>query len=365
MPTCLAIGRTAAADPPGLPQDLSPGLSPDDQRHRSTTFYEEVVRPACEQLGLTFVRADRLTEAGLPGEQLQRMVTEADVVIADLGAPDAELAFGLGVRHALGRCTVHVTETADGPSGPAGVTPHIAFPAQSADAAGARRQLIGVLTATVGGLTATVGGQTVPALPAAPAEPCVQTAAEPDEESPGLFDLVVEAEAQMEAITGDMEDVESALADLAAMMELITEDMARVSHPGATMGAKLTVIHRLAQAIDGPADDLEAAAERFAGRMEASMAALRAFLEWAEATPRGEWPEGAEELLTDVAGAPWDMRSAAVAFQEVLSLIDLFAASSRRLRGPARRVGTSLRTIFGSVAVLEELQAAAAKLKGS
>ncbi|MFF2224138.1 hypothetical protein ACFVV7_12570 [Streptomyces globisporus] len=36
-----------------------------------------------------------------------------------------------------------------------------------------------------------------------------------------------------------------------------------------------------------------------------------------------------------------------------------------QLRGPVRRVSASLRAIFRSVAVLEELQVAAAKLKAS
>lgn len=348
MPTCLAIGGTTAAGP----EDSSP----EHWRNRSVTLYEEVVRPVCEQLGLTFLRADRLTEAGLAGEQMLRMVTEADVVIADLGVPDAELVFGLGVRHGLSRCTVHVTERGGG--WPAG-TRHIEFPTHAADTAEARRQLMSVLSETV-------PGEAAPMLPCAQVEPgaWIETA-ESDEESPGLFDLVAEAEAQMEAITGDMADVDSAIADLTAMMELIAEDMVRVSHPGATMSAKLTLINRLAKAIDGPAGDLEAAAEGFAERMEASAAAFRAFLEWTGATPRGEWPEGAEELLTDVVGASWDVQSVAVEFQQVLAVIDMFAASSRQLRGPARRIATSLRTIFRSVAVLEELQVAAAKLKES
>ncbi|WP_069741327.1 hypothetical protein [Streptomyces sp. EN23] len=342
MPTCLAI----ASGPDSC--------SPEDWRRRSVTLYEEVVRPVCEQLGLTFLRADRLTEAGLPGDQLLRMMTDADVVIADLRSPDAELLFGLGVRHGLSRCTVHVTESGGGPAG----APHLSFPAH-ADAAEARRALMSVLAESV-------REEAAPVLPCARAEPGQWIGnAETDEGSPGLFDLVVEAEAQMEALTGDMADVEAALMDLAAMMELLGEDMVRVSHSGGTTSAKLTVIHRLAKAMDGPADELQTAAERFAERMEAGTAALRAFLEWAGATPRVEWPEGSEELLKDFAEAPWDMQSAAVEYQQVLALIDMFAASSRQLRGPVRRVATSLRTIFRSVAVLEELQATAAQLQES
>ncbi|MEU3729731.1 hypothetical protein AB0E81_10010 [Streptomyces sp. NPDC033538] len=105
MPTCLAICTTVTSTDP-------PGTSLPDQRHRSTVIYEDIVRPAYEQLGVVFLCADRLTDAGLPRDRLLRMLTEVDFVVADLGGSDGDLSFGLGMRHALGRPTVHVTEGA-------------------------------------------------------------------------------------------------------------------------------------------------------------------------------------------------------------------------------------------------------------
>ncbi|MEV6424779.1 hypothetical protein [Streptomyces sp. NPDC051662] len=367
MPTCLAIcGTTAAADPSGQ--------SPPGERHRSTVLYEDIVRPACAELGLTFLRADRLTEAGLPMDQLLRMFTEVDVVVADLGGSGAELSFGLGVRHALGRCTVHVTEGTEQLPGP-GTTPRIPFPSHAAETVTARRQLTSVLAEVLGGgsVPSLPGGST-PGPGAEPtagpgAEPTAGPGAEPtaggDEDAPGLFDLVVEAEAQLEAVSGDMADVESAMTDLGEMMGLIGEDMARVSHPGASMNMRMAVINRLAKAIDGPADDLAAAAERFAARMGASADALRAFLEWAANTPRREWPEGAEGVLEQVLTASEEVQDAAGAFQEVVALISMFGSSSRQLRRPSRQISTSLQTIFRSVAVLDELRDLAAALRES
>ncbi|MEU3981131.1 hypothetical protein AB0F77_13580 [Streptomyces sp. NPDC026672] len=350
MPTCLAISGTKTTG------HCSASPSP-ERRHRSTVLYEEVMGPVCEQLGLTFLRADKLAEAGLPGEQLLRMVAEVDIVVADVGEPDAELSFGLGVRHALGRYTVHVTEGTAVLTG-AATTPRIEFPSRSADVVMARRQLMGLLTEVVCGETA------VP-LPALSTAPIAQAAAEHDEEAPGLFEVVVDAEAQLEAMEGHMADVESALTDFTAMMDLIGEDMARVSHPGASMSMKLSVVNRLAKAIDGPADDLESAAKSFAEGMGAAAVALRVFLEWAGNTPRSEWPEGADGVLDDVGNATWDVQAAAVGFQEGMALIDMFGASSRRLRRPVRRISTSFRIIFQSVSVLEELQDMAVALKKS
>ncbi|MFE3547696.1 hypothetical protein ACFXN2_03375 [Streptomyces kronopolitis] len=352
MPTCLALcGTTIATHPPG---QCLPG-----ERHRSTILYEEIVGPVCEQLGLTFLRADRLTGAGLPKDQLLRMLTEVDVVVVDCSRSDADLSFGLGVRHALGRCNVHVTEGTHQFSGP-GMTLHIPFPSHLDDTITARQQLASVLTAE-----ALYGGSS-PSLPAEPIpQPSGEPVAEDDEDVPGLFDLVVEAEAQLEALSGVMADVESAMTDLGEMMELIAEDMARVSHPGASMSMKMVVVKRLAKAIDGPTNDLEAAAERFVERMGAGVGAMRVFLEWADSTPRSEWPEGADGLLEQIVMGPWEVQATAAAFQEGMALIDMFGAASRQLRRPARRMVMSFQAIFQSVSVLEELQSMAVALKES
>ncbi|MBM7168974.1 hypothetical protein JQK87_11205 [Streptomyces sp. G44] len=348
MPTCLALCGT-----PVLPS----GPCPPEERHRSTVLYEDIVRPACEQLGLTLLRADSLTQAGLPRDQLLRMLTEADVVIADLSGFDAELSFGLGMRHALGRCTVHVEGETDQLPAP-GMTQSIQFPTRPDDIVATRRQLTGLLA------TEALHGHSSPSLPAA-ATPATDPKPDPedDEDVPGLFDLVVEAEAHMEALTGDMEDVESALADLGEMMALIGEDMSRTGHAGASAGRKKALVNRLAKALDGPAEELEAAAERFAERMGASVDALRVFLQWASTTPRAEWPEDTEEVLEQVVAAPWEMQAVAGPFREGVALINMFGASSRQLRRPARRITASLQAIFQSVSVLVELQSLAMALR--
>ncbi|MFJ8160452.1 hypothetical protein ACIRBY_05920 [Streptomyces sp. NPDC096136] len=351
MPTCFTIGVTPAASLP------SSGVAP-DRAQRSTIFHEDVVRPTCERFGLTLLRADELMAAGLPTDQLVRLITEADVVIADLDRSAGALSFGLGMRHGLGRCTVHVAERPGSPFAAGGI-PIVEMPSLRAGAQASRRQLGTVLTEVFPEVSQ-VSPQTEPAEQsrAAPRE-------ELDEDAPGLFDLVAEAEAQLEAITDDMDDVESALTDLGAMMELVAEDMVRVSQPGASMGTRLAVVKRLAKAIDGPADELEAAAERFAGRMQAAVIAFGAFLDWTGNTPRGEWPDGVIGLLDQVVGMSGDIKTAADGYQEVMAVMELFATSSRHLRRPVRRIGTSFQTLFRSVAVFESWRDLAEELRGS
>ncbi|MEU7320792.1 hypothetical protein ABZ682_09535 [Streptomyces griseoviridis] len=348
MPTCLAIGAPHVAR-------SSPRPSPAD-RHRSEIFHQDVVRPTCERLGLTLLRTEGIQDAGLTADQLLDLVTGADIVVVEPNGFDGGLSFGLGVRHALGRCTVHVTEGTGTPPGTARLRV-VALPTDADGAVAARRHLTAIFAEAL-------GRETVVSEPIEEAArtPQVPTSGQ-DENAPGLFDLMVEAEAQLEAIEGDMADVESALTDLGAMMELIAEDMARVSHPGASMKMTLAVVNRLARAIDGPAGDLEAAANRFADRMKAASVGFGAVLEWAAAMPREEWPDGFEGVLDDVVTTCSGLQFDSAAFQEILTLINLFGASSRHLRRPARRIGTSFKTMFASMAVLEEWQGTALTLQ--
>ncbi|MCK7624639.1 hypothetical protein MUU72_16285 [Streptomyces sp. RS10V-4] len=327
---------------------------PEVQR-RSALLYEDVVRPVCEHLGLTFLRADSLAEAGLPGDQLLRLLTEVDVVVADLSDPDAELSYGLGMRHALGRYTVHVTQGTGHFPGPGTPVPRIPFPSR-ADIVTVRQQLTGLLEEGM-------SGHSVPSLPVGtPPGPAAEPVAESDEDTPGMFDLLVEAEAQLEAISGDFFDLEAAATDLGEMMALLGEDLARLNHPGAPLSMQMPVIHRLAKAMEGPADDLAAAAERFAERVEASVAAFRTLLEWARSTPRSKWPDSVEGILEQLVRVPLEAQAAAATYQEVMVVIGLFSASSRQLRRPARRINAALRASLRVLSVLEELQGLAATL---
>ncbi|MGA5731966.1 hypothetical protein ACPCI1_25400 [Streptomyces seoulensis] len=355
MPTCLAIGRTTTTPP-------ADRTLPEEQ-HRSAVLYEDIVRPACEQLGLTFLRADRLAEAGLPADQLLRMVTEVDVVVADLsGVSDPQLSFGLGVRHALGRCTVQLTEGTDRfPS--AGTNPRIPFPSHPDGAVSACRTLTRVMATEV---LREDRPSPLPPLPAgSPPQSAQQTVAEANEDGPGLFDLVIEAEAHLEALSDDMADMEAALTDLGEMMGLLGEDMASVGHPGASTSAKMAVLNRLAKAIDGPTDDLEAAAARLAEHMNAGLGAFRAFLDWVADMPRAEWPEGAAEVLEQFAATSFEVQSAASAVDEAVTLIEMCAAVSRQLRRPARRIIKAIRTVLQTGTLLEELHVRAVQLKVS
>ncbi|WP_229869165.1 hypothetical protein [Streptomyces inusitatus] len=180
------------------------------------------------------------------------------------------------------------------------------------------------------------------------------------DDAPGFFDLVAEAEAQMAGITADMADVDSAAADLGAIMELMMEDMVRVSHPGAPANAKLAVLTQMAKVISGPAGELESATERLAQRMSAATIAFDAFMEWTRNTPRSEWSDDLVQMLRHMAEPSCETEPAD--FEEVITLIDSFGASSQHLRVPARRLITSCQNLVQLMAAVAEWRTKAVRL---
>ncbi|MGW3210159.1 hypothetical protein [Streptomyces sp. NPDC001135] len=332
MPTCLALGPAAL-------------------------FHEEVVRPVCEELELSLIRADQLADPSPLGERLVRHLVEEDVVVADLSGGHPSVVLGLGVRHAAGRRTVRLGQAGTVPAG-LGALPAIEFPPLPLGRAEARALLRAALAEELDLPAAPAdGGAAAPDADGAPAVP--------EESGPGVLELAVAAETEMEAMAEDMAMVEAAFQDLAAMGELSAEDMMRATMPGAPMSAQLAAVNRFAKSIEGPSDELEAAAWRLAARMELALGALRAFLEWARDTPRAEWPDTVDPLLDQVIEQTREMREAATAVEEFGPMILWIGRTSSRLRRPSRKIAASLRTLLGILSPFEECERMAYTLKES
>ncbi|MFD0340182.1 hypothetical protein ACFVH0_16080 [Streptomyces sp. NPDC127117] len=361
MPTCFAIG------PAGSARVAADGTV-HTMEQRSTVFYEEVVRPVCERFGLTLVRADEVAGADALSERSLRHLIDDDIVIADLTGGSPEVVYGLGIRHTTGRRTVHLCEAGTAPF-VAGAFPTIEYPALPLGSAEARQALTATLTEGLFGAgplpppaRVALLGATDTAGEAAVGGP-VPFAAE--DEDPGFWDQVAAAEAAMEAVVDDMAEVDAALLDLAAMGELLNEDLLRANLPGTPTSARLAVLNRFAKAIEGPADDLEAASGRFVERMNIAADALSAFLQWARDTPRDEWTDEVDGLLDQVIGTAREVREAAGSVREVEPLIEMLGMASRQLRRPSRKIGASFQAMLTSLAMFDEWESTARALKRS
>ncbi|MEL5956414.1 hypothetical protein AADR41_16875 [Streptomyces sp. CLV115] len=361
MPTCFAIG------PAGSTRVAADGTV-HDMDQRSTVFYEEVVRPVCERFGLTLVRADEVTGADALSERSLRHLVDDDIVIADVTGGSPELVYGLGIRHTTGRRTVHLCEAGTAPF-VSGAFPTVEYPALPLGSAEARQVLATTLAEGLFGAGPLLPPARV-SLPGATGTAGAEAADGPvpftaQDEDPGFWDRVADAEAAMEAIVGDMAEVDAALLDLAAMGELLNEEMLRANLPGTPTSARLAALNRFAKAIEGPSDDLEAASGRFVERMNIAADAMSAFLQWARDTPRHEWTDEVDELLDQVIGTAQEVRQAAGSVREVEPLIQMLGMASRQLRRPSRKIGASFQAMLTSLAMFDEWESTALSLKRS
>jgi nucleoside 2-deoxyribosyltransferase len=87
--------RVFVASPIGTPKSAV--------RKQSDKLLRYVVEPACRDLGLEVIRADKLKQPGRITEQVEKHLNDAAVVIADVTGLNANVMFELGVRAGLQR----------------------------------------------------------------------------------------------------------------------------------------------------------------------------------------------------------------------------------------------------------------------
>ena len=70
------------------------------------TLYEKVVKPTAESKGLQVVRIDELARPGIIFQDIQREISESQVVIAEITAANSNVFYELGYAHALNKPTI-------------------------------------------------------------------------------------------------------------------------------------------------------------------------------------------------------------------------------------------------------------------
>ena len=67
--------------------------------------YNEIIKPAAEELGIKCVRADEIMQSGIIDVEMYKLLLSADIVGADISTSNANAIYELGVRHALKKGT--------------------------------------------------------------------------------------------------------------------------------------------------------------------------------------------------------------------------------------------------------------------
>lgn len=88
---------------------------PEIRKHRqhSDTILNQYVRRALDEQGLTVVRADEITEAGMISRQIIEYILRSGLVIADLSYHNPNVFYELCLRHVTGKPTVHLIKKGD------------------------------------------------------------------------------------------------------------------------------------------------------------------------------------------------------------------------------------------------------------
>ncbi len=73
----------------------------DGTEHDFDAFYSRVLRPTAEAEGFRILRIDEIVEAGTITTQAFKQIYAADIVLADVSAPNSNVYYELGVRQAI------------------------------------------------------------------------------------------------------------------------------------------------------------------------------------------------------------------------------------------------------------------------
>ncbi|MDP9844047.1 hypothetical protein [Streptosporangium lutulentum] len=349
--TCFAIGPIGDA--------FAPPDSPEQKTYEDALeVFEHVTLAACRKFGINPVRADDLPGSGEINEQVCRNILEADIVIADLGGGNANVMYELGLRHATGKPTIQLGEHSQLPFDISTIRT-IRFVQVKGGLIKARKALEGALEAGMRDgfdlLTPArvMRGQEIEPMAVDPVLA---------EDAPGFLDSIVLLETEMEAMTGDLEEIASSIETIGALSEASGPDLSRLTHEGAPMSARLAVVAKYAMAISSPADELEASAKRFAKRMQAIDGGVRGILNFVAVTPRDDRAEELDEFLNGLIGLAASARGGVQELNEFGTIVDGASGLSRHLRKPLVKISSAVGKVSFAAARIDEWAEAAHSL---
>lgn len=321
---------------------------------------EEVIVPACEEVGLTPIRADGLTQAGEITEQVFRRLRDDDVVIADLTGANANVMYELGLRHTRDALTLQIGEYDRLPFDIT-VIRTIQFSRSPYGLIKARRRLVEMLETGLAGeydpVTATriwnqpdsIGVSVrTPQLPEGEDQPAEDETSEP----PGFVDLIAEAEQYQQLLSDATNAIAARMAELGSAAEEATQRTAQSDARGAGMQGRLAVIAQFANEVNSIGEQLESNVNDYESAMAAVSAGTIALIERIEEDP---------SQLRDAMDFGQIVRRLAMNAREALESQQVFTATlrenaraSRVLRQPVRRVTNALDRFAAATQSMDE-----------
>lgn len=318
--------------------------------------WEEVVRPACEAVGLDPVRADGLAKAGEITEQIFRRLLTDDVVIADLTGANPNVMYELGLRHTRNLLTIQIGEFGRLPFD-INTIRTVMFSRSAHGLVQARRDLVEVLTLGLldqyDAVTATRVWNELPAT-ALPDAPKVQEAETPPADEPGFVDTVVAGEVSLNLIASILASIGEETTGLGGLAEEATNAMSKSDARGAGMAGRLNVLTKFAGQLEAMAPRLKEKVDHYTSEMNRVDLMILALISQLEQSPTQLEDEGVLKGATTIRAFASVSREALEKMSGMVASMRANAKLARVVREPTRRVAGELDRFQEATAVTDE-----------
>jgi hypothetical protein len=299
--TCFVIGP--------IGDELAPIGHPDRARYEEAIeTWEKIIEPACIEVGLAPLRADKITKAGEVTEQVFKLIRDADVLIADVTGGNSNVMYELGLRHTVPKSTIQIGEYGKLPFDIAGVRT-LKFSRTPAGLVDARKKLRELLAVALEGgsdpVTATRlwGPQAVEEGSGPPIADQPRPSNEAEE--PGVFELLAEMEEAFPEISGLAARSTQAMKEMTALAESGVAEARKDDVVRAGFAGRLRLANKMAAQLSPIADELEAVADGFEKQVARIDSGMTCLLDLVEQDPSqlkdmGLFADTIRELVSNV-----------------------------------------------------------------
>lgn len=366
MTTCFVIGPIGneLADL-GTPERLA--------WESAIEIYDQVIRSACEFLGIEAVRADQISIAGDITEQVFRRLFDADLVIADISGANANVMYELGLRHSLNALTIQVSDVDTPLPFDVKVVRTIPIKRTQFGLVDARKKLVKAIEQGLEGRFDMVPATRVwQALGSASATDVsvylgdaldTQSPVDPDD-SDGYFEIMM-------ALEGSFNDVNTSIGEIAACLVEMNEETTQSTNEMSMMAStatpqiRLNLLRRFADVFKARAetfDSLTAKYETDLHSLDAKVSPLLGLMAEYESIRNQEGSDAFLESVSKLAAAARDAFSGLSGFT---SSVQQLGVLSSMLRDPARKIARGVGRMAETVGLLDNWDAAATKIRGA
>ncbi|MGW4379421.1 hypothetical protein [Kitasatospora sp. NPDC004531] len=318
-------------------------------------IFERVIAPACEKFGINAVRADGIDHAGDINEQICRYVIESDLVVADVSGGNPNVMYELGLRHLIGKPTIHIGEVGQLPFDIASIRT-ILYRRTRSEMASARRKIESTLE--VGfrdGFELLTPARMVRATqPADESTPSPPDEDAEEDNAPGLLDDFAAVEDGLANMTARLTEITEAINTVGALTDQSNAEILDLNQANAPVGARLAAVARFAEALSTPAGEMNTSAKTFQEQMSSLDHGVRAALTLIEATNPEERDSDTTGFLLQLVSMDESCRTSMSQLVSFGAAAENMARLSRYLRKPVKDISSAVKCLETGVTCIGE-----------